>query len=432
MSNLKPEEEVARLMQLAEDVMKRATSRGAEVAEVRARSGSELTVKVRMGETEILEEAAHRSIGMRVMKQKRVALTSTSDLSPEGLERFIADALELVDISQEDAFAGPADDEAIMKGPPQDLDLYDERTGDVTAAQALIIAKRGETAARDADSRISNSDGATYSRSYGCFAMALSAGFRGGYAGSMSSLSVVPVAEDAGGKKRRGFYYTAKRFREDLEDAEAVGKQAAKRTIRKLGARKVNTQEAPVIFDPDAAQTLGAGVEIDAVHRSRDGGASWQRLDQGLLSGDIHGIAVVRDGARRTLFAATNKGLHRSHDEGETWAFQALEAPWQYTRSIVARADGDQTLFLTNGNGPPGSTGRLLRSLDRGASWQDAGLPGEINSTPWCVVSHPADPMLVFTVTNLGQLFRSRDGGLSWHKLRREFGEVRSMALLPA
>jgi PmbA protein len=256
MSNLKPEEEVARLMQLAEDVMKRATSRGAEVAEVRARSGSELTVKVRMGETEILEEAAHRSIGMRVMKQKRVALTSTSDLSPEGLERFIADALELVDISQEDAFAGPADDEAIMKGPPQDLDLYDERTGDVTAAQALIIAKRGETAARDADSRISNSDGATYSRSYGCFAMALSAGFRGGYAGSMSSLSVVPVAEDAGGKKRRGFYYTAKRFREDLEDAEAVGKQAAKRTIRKLGARKVNTQEAPVIFDPDAARSI--------------------------------------------------------------------------------------------------------------------------------------------------------------------------------
>ena len=187
-----------------------------------------------------------------------------------------------------------------------------------------------------------------------------------------------------------------------------------------------------VIFDPDDAQTLWAGVEIDAVHRSRDGGASWQRLDQGLLSGDIHGIAVVRDGARRTLFAATNKGLHRSHDEGETWAFQALEAPWQYTRSIVARADGDQTLFLTNGNGPPGSTGRLLRSLDRGASWQNAGLPGEINSTPWCVVSHPADPMLVFTVTNLGQLFRSRDGGLSWHKLRREFGEVRSMALLPA
>jgi photosystem II stability/assembly factor-like uncharacterized protein len=187
-----------------------------------------------------------------------------------------------------------------------------------------------------------------------------------------------------------------------------------------------------VIFDPDDPLTLWAGVEIDAVHRSRDGGASWQRLDQGLLSGDIHGIAVVREGGRRTVFATTNKGLHRSQDEGATWAFQALDSPWQYTRSIGARADGDHTLFLTNGNGPPGSTGRLLRSRDHGATWQDASLPGETNSTPWCVASHADRPEVVFTVTNLGQLYRSLDGGDTWHKLRREFGEVRSMALIPA
>jgi photosystem II stability/assembly factor-like uncharacterized protein len=185
-----------------------------------------------------------------------------------------------------------------------------------------------------------------------------------------------------------------------------------------------------VLFDPADAHTLWAGVEIDAVHRSRDGGTTWDRLDRGLLSGDIHGLAVVRNGAT-TVFATTNKGLHRSDDGGESWHFQALDSPWQYTRSIVARADGDATLFLTNGNGPPGSTGRLLRSLDHGASWEDAGLPGELNSTPWCVASHPADPRVVFTVTNLGQLFRSLDGGLSWTKLAREFGEVRSLALLP-
>jgi photosystem II stability/assembly factor-like uncharacterized protein len=89
----------------------------------------------------------------------------------------------------------------------------------------------------------------------------------------------------------------------------------------------------------------------------------------------------------------------------------------------------DGRMLLTNGDGPPGSTGRLLRSRDWGASWEDAGLPGEVNSTPWCIASSPADPSLLFVATNLGQLFRSTDGGESWVKLRRELGEIRALLL---
>jgi photosystem II stability/assembly factor-like uncharacterized protein len=185
-----------------------------------------------------------------------------------------------------------------------------------------------------------------------------------------------------------------------------------------------------VLFDPEDDQTLWAGVEIDAIHRSRDGGEHWERLDAGLVSGDIHGVAVVRSPTGRVLFATTNKGLHRSSDDGAHWQLQPLDSPWQYTRSLTARADGDGNLFLTNGNGPPGSTGRLLRSTDHGASWHDVALPGELNSTPWCVASHPQDPQRVFAVTNLGQLYRSPDGGARWEKLRREFGEVRALALI--
>ena len=187
-----------------------------------------------------------------------------------------------------------------------------------------------------------------------------------------------------------------------------------------------------VLFDPTDHDTLWASVEIDAVHRSRDGGQTWERLDRGLVSGDIHGLAVVRSDTATTVFATTNKGLHRSDDGGANWTLQPLDAEWQYTRTITARADGDHTLFLTNGNGPPGSTGRLLRSTDHGTSWQDVGLPGRTNSTPWCVSSHAADPSLVFAATNLGQLFRSRDGGQHWEKLEREFGEVRSMRMIPS
>jgi photosystem II stability/assembly factor-like uncharacterized protein len=97
----------------------------------------------------------------------------------------------------------------------------------------------------------------------------------------------------------------------------------------------------------------------------------------------------------------------------------------------VPRADGDATVFLTNGNGPPGSTGRLLMSRDHGRHWRDANLPGELNSTPWTVTTNPADPKLVFVCSNLGQIFRSTDGGETWTRLKRELGEVRSAVWAP-
>ncbi|MDI3282467.1 metallopeptidase TldD-related protein [Polyangium sp. 15x6] len=250
------ETEIEELKNLAADVVRRARAGGADVAEAIARSGSELSTKVRLGEPELVEEASHKSLGMRVIKQGRVALTSTSDLTARGIDRFVRDALELVDISQEDPFAGPADPSLISAGPFPDLELYDPKGGDVTAAEAIDLARRGEQAARDADPRITNSDGATFSRTAGVFALVLSGGFTGGYAGSYASLVVSPVADDEGGKKRRGFHWTAKRHLDALDAPEVVGREATRRTLRKLGARKVPTCEAPVVFDPDAARAI--------------------------------------------------------------------------------------------------------------------------------------------------------------------------------
>lgn len=250
------ENEIANLEDLAARVVERARKGGADVAEAIARSGSELSTKVRLGEPELVEEAAHRSLGMRVIKGGRVALTSTSDLTPRGIDRFVADALELVDIAQEDPFAGPADPALIAKGPFAELDLYDPAGGAITAEAAVALAKRGEEAARGADARITNSDGATFSRTAGAFAIVLSGGFRGGYAGSYASLVVTPVADDEGGKKRRGYHWTAKRHLAELQSPEDVGREAARRTLRKLGARKVPSCEAAVVFDPDAARSI--------------------------------------------------------------------------------------------------------------------------------------------------------------------------------
>ena len=94
--------------------------------------------------------------------------------------------------------------------------------------------------------------------------------------------------------------------------------------------------------------------------------------------------------------------------------------------AVVPSADGSQ-IFLCNGDGPPGTTGKLLGSRDGGRTWQQCTLPGTLNSTPWCVAVHPADPKLVFMCTNLGQLYRSDDGGERWQRLKHEFGEVRAL-----
>jgi len=192
------------------------------------------------------------------------------------------------------------------------------------------------------------------------------------------------------------------------------------------------TRVTQLLFDPVTRGTLWATVEIGGIFRSENAGRSWKYLANGLVSTDVHGIAVVKnpDGGK-SLLATTNKGLHRSDDNGETWSFQKLDSPWQYTRAILPSPDG-RTLWLTNGNGPPGSTGRLLRSRDAGLTWQEVSLPGRLNSTVWCIALHPADPQLVFASTNLGQVFRSCDGGETWTRLEREFGEVRALHWRPS
>ena len=248
--------ELGELLELGDRIIQMATKGGATVAECLLRSGAELSARVRMGKPELVEEAAHRSAGMRVMKGKQVATTSTSDLTEAGIQRFVADALELVELAQEDPFAGPADEPLMDPSTAADLDLFDPRGGNVDAAQAIAQAKLGEEAAQAYDKRISNSEGGTFSRTAGGAAIVLSSGFRAAYKGSYQSLSVVPVAEDDGGKKRRGYHWTAKRFLEELDDPKAVGEEAARRTLRKLGARSVSTGEYPVVFDPDAARSI--------------------------------------------------------------------------------------------------------------------------------------------------------------------------------
>src|SRR5580693_3417117 len=185
--------ELAELLELGDGILRMARDRGGAdlVAECVLRSGAELSAKVRKGEPELVEEASTRSAGLRVIQAKRVATTSTSDLTDHGIDRFVSDAIELVGLSQEDPFAGPAD-EKLLSDPSKapDLDLYDPAGGSIDAARAIVIAKEGEAAAFAYDPRITNSEGSTFGRTAGGAAIVLSSGFRASYEGSYQSLSV--------------------------------------------------------------------------------------------------------------------------------------------------------------------------------------------------------------------------------------------------
>ena len=251
-----------RLLELASDLVQRARKLGADVAEASARTGWELSAKVRLGKTELVEEAGHHGVSLRVIRGGRVATTSTSDLTARGIERCEADALELCALSEPDPFAGPAPSDLLCGPPHPDLELLDPSIDAIDAEQAAF----------DADPRIKLSEGATYSRTSGTSALVLSSGFQGAVRGSYAALAVAPVVEDEGGKKRRGHYYSASRRHRDLESAEFIGQEAARRTLRKLGAQKIPTTEAPIVFDPDVARSLVGSLAGCIV-----GGALWRK-----------------------------------------------------------------------------------------------------------------------------------------------------------
>jgi PmbA protein len=266
--------ELSELLELGDRVLRTVSEKGGRdfVVECLLRSGSELSARVRKGEPELVEEAGTRSAGLRVIAGKRVATTSTSDLTEAGVARFVADAIELASLSQEDPFAGPADPK-LLCDPAQapHLDLYDPEGGGVDAGRAISIATEAEAAALAFDARITNSEGATFGRSSGGVALVLSSGFRAAYPGSYQSLGVAPLAADEGGKNRRGYHWTGGRHFRALEPAAEVGREAARRTVGKLGARTVASCEVPVVFDPEAARAI-----------------------LGLLAGSVMGSAIWR------------------------------------------------------------------------------------------------------------------------------------------
>lgn len=266
------ENNLDRLADIATRSLEQLRALGVDHAEVAVGNGHELEVSVRGGEVELVKEAGSSGLSVRVVRDGRVATSGTTDFRPESLSAFLARAVEMADISEPDALAEPPSPRELVKDWP-DLDLFDPATDRIGAARAIKLATAGEKAALRADRRITTSEGAGFGRSSGCSVLATSGGFLGRSAGTYQSLVVQAVADDEGGKKRKGVHWTGGRFFADLEPPAAIGKEAAQKAVDALGAAKIPTGRYPVVFEKTAARAIvglvASCVLGDAVYRHR-------------------------------------------------------------------------------------------------------------------------------------------------------------------
>ncbi len=246
---------------LSRDAMTQVALRALEVARARGASDAEVEISaavgqgvtVRRGDVETVEYNRDKGLSITVYVGTRRGNASTSDLSPEAVERTVEAACAIARHTAEDDAAGLPDANRLYRGEPPDLDLY--HPWGLTVEEAIEIARRTEAAALAVDKRISNSEGATVSSYDTDFILANTRGFLGGFPNSKASISCGVVAEDAQGMQR-DFWYTTHRDPARLDAPESVGRTAGERTVRRLGGRRLPTSDAPVLFESGIAGSL--------------------------------------------------------------------------------------------------------------------------------------------------------------------------------
>ena len=270
---------------LAAEVVAQAMKAGASDAEAVAREGDEFSVTVRMGQVETLKESGSRALGLRVFSGKRSASASTSDLTPDGIRQLVEGALALVKVTEEDPLNGlPETSE--FGSIQEDQKLYFDDVYSLPGPERIEWARRCEAAAMAADPRITKSDGGEFSAATGRKVLANSRGFVGGYKTSYAGVSAAPLAVDANGAMQRDGWWSSARSFALLESPDAVGKEAARRTVRRLGARRVATQQVPIVFAPEVARSL-----IGSIFDAASGDAIWRHAS--FLAGKLgEAIAV--------------------------------------------------------------------------------------------------------------------------------------------
>jgi PmbA protein len=335
---------IPELQGIVAEALKLARKLGASQAEADVSLQKGLTTTVRLGEVETVEYQRDRGMGVTVFFGKRKGSASTADLSPRAVAETVAKACDIARYTAEDDCAGLADPEELAREVP-DLDL--DHPWGLSPEQAVETARTCEAAGRSVDSRITNSEGASVGSHRGVRVYGNSHGFLGGFPSTSHSVSCVLLAQ-AGDDMQRDYWYSSARDAAELESAEAIGRKAGERAVARLGARKLGTRKARVLYSPEVARGL-IGHLLGAVRGSSQYrkssfllGAAGQavlpafvqlrerpHLRKGLASApfDAEGVAtrdrdLVRDGVLQGYilgsYSARKLGLRTSGNAGGT------------------------------------------------------------------------------------------------------------------
>jgi PmbA protein len=245
------------LESIVAQALETAKRAGATQADALVVEGDDREVRVRGSEIEFVKQAHERGLGIRVLVAGKnglqTAIVSTSDLSSAAVTRMAEEAVALARATAPDPIAGLPEGGFATDWP--DLELFDPADRNVPLEARIEDARRAEAAARGADPRIRNSEGSAASSGSACVVYANSLGFVGAYESASHGLFSEPLAQD-GDSMQRDYWMTAGRKLSDLEDPAEVGRKAAARALRRLGGRRVQTCEVPVLFDSLTSPSL--------------------------------------------------------------------------------------------------------------------------------------------------------------------------------
>ncbi|MEL7580585.1 metalloprotease PmbA [Pseudoalteromonas sp. D15MCD-2] len=287
------------------EVLEHAKKLGATAAEAAMSSTSGLSVSTRMGEVETIEFNQDGGLGISVYVGNNKGSASTADLNPKTLRTVVEKAIDIAKFTSDDPFNGIADKE-LLEFAPQDLDLY--HPWEVSPEQGVEFCHQAEQAALNADERIVNSDGASFSSHQGLRVYGNSHGMIAGYPRTRHSISTMVIGKE-GEQMQRDSAYTIARHKDDLNDAAKVGLEAATETLAKLNSQKLGTMKVPVIFRADIANSL-FGHLVSAI-----GGGALYRKSSFLL--DSLGTKVFSDCVNISERPHLLKGLASSPFDAE-------------------------------------------------------------------------------------------------------------------
>ena len=245
-------EQIAQLKQVVDDLLQEAHRQGADNAEAGVSVQTGLSVTVRLGEIETIEHTSDNGLAVTVYFDRRKGSANTTDLRPEAIRESVAAACRIAKHTSEDPAAGLADPELMAREVPN-LDLY--HPWQLSAEAATESARECEDAARGLDPRICNSEGATLYTQRSSFIYGNSHGFVGGYPTTRHGLSCAVIAQQDD-EMQRDYWYDSSRLPAALADPAEIGREAARRTLARLGGRRLGTRECPVLFRAEVAPSL--------------------------------------------------------------------------------------------------------------------------------------------------------------------------------